>query len=52
MPEGAEIERNRRDMLILEKKRLTKVILTPLALKYQLYQQQQGKTGLIYRKNP
>ncbi|MDE0184498.1 MAG: hypothetical protein OXP71_03455 [Candidatus Poribacteria bacterium] len=52
MPEGPEVERHRRDLLVLEKKRLQKVAFTPLALKYRRYQEQQGKLGLLLKKNP
>lgn len=50
MPEGPEVERNRRDLLALVKKRLQKVTFTPLALKYQRYQIQQDKLGLLQGK--
>lgn len=50
MPEGPEVERNRRDLLALEKKRLQKATLTPLALKYPRYRQQQGKLHLLQGK--
>lgn len=50
MPEGPEVERNRHDLLVLEKKRLQKVTFTPLALKYQRYQEQLSKLGLLQGK--
>ena len=50
MPEGPEVEHNRRDLLDLVNKRLQKAALTPLALKYQRYRQQQGKLDLLQGK--
>ena len=50
MPEGPEIERHRDELLILENKRLREISLTPSALKYQRYQQQQDRVGLIRGK--
>lgn len=50
MPEGPEVEHNRRDLLDLVNKRLQKATLTPLALKYQRYQQQQDKLVLLQGK--
>lgn len=50
MPEGPEVEHVRRALLLLEKKRLKKVTLTPLALKYQRYQEQKGKIDSINGK--
>ena len=50
MPEGPEVERNRRDLLVLEKRRLQKATFTPLALKYQRYREQQGKLDLLQGK--
>lgn len=50
MPEGPEIERLRDELLILENKRLQEVGFTPLALKYQRYQEQQDRAGLIRGK--
>ena len=50
MPEGPEIERLRGELLILENRRLLEVVFTPLASKYQRYQEQQDNIGLIRGK--
>lgn len=50
MPEGPEVEHVRRALLLLEKKRLKKATLTPLALKYQRYQEQRDKIKSIQGK--
>ena len=50
MPEGPEIERLRDDLRVLEGKRLQEVDFTPLALKYQRYEEQHERLCLIRGK--
>ena len=50
MPEGPEIERLRDELLILENRRLQEVSFTPMALKYQRYQEQRDRVALIRGK--
>lgn len=47
MPEGPEVEQVRRELLLLEGQVVQQAQLTPLALKYQRYVEQEEKIGLL-----